>query len=139
MFYRCNHFGIWEIVDKSTYEKFGEQAWQFFNPAILISIDGVRDYFGKPVTVNNWRDGGQFQWRGLRPLSCDVGAAYGLHRFGGALDFDVKGLTAEEIRQEILKNKNHEKFKLITCLEGNVSWVHADVRNIQNRILIVYP
>lgn len=139
MFYKCRNFKIEELVDKSTYEKFGEQAWQFFNPSILVSVDGVRDYFGKPITVNNWKAGGPFEFRGLRPLTCQIGAPYGLHRFGGAVDYDVKGLSAEEVRQEILKNPNHEKFKLINCLEGNVSWVHMDVRNIAERIKIVYP
>ena len=139
MFYRPKHFQTWELVSPDVHEKFGDQAWMFFNPSILISLDGIRDYFGKPVTVNNWKQGGSFQWRGLRPRGCDVGAEYGMHRFGGAVDLDVKGLTAEEVRQEILKNKDHEKFRLINCLEGKVSWVHMDTRNILQRILIVYP
>ena len=137
--YKCEHFQIEELVDKATYDKFGEQAWMFFDPAILFSLDGVRDYFGKPVTVNNWKAGGPFQWRGLRPRSCDIGAEYSIHRFGGATDLDVKGLTAEEVRQEILKNKDHEKFRLINCMEADVLWLHMDTRNISDRIRIVHP
>lgn len=139
MFYIAKHFRIWELVDKLTYEKFGEQSWQFFNPAILIALDGIREYFGKPVTVNNWRDGGPFQWRGLRPRHCDVGAEFGQHRFGNAADSDIQGITAAEARQAILSNKNHPLLDEITCLEDEVSWLHMDCRNIQNRILLIKP
>lgn len=139
MYYVARHFRIEELVDRATFEKFGEQAWQFFNPALLFSLDGVRDYFGKPITVNNWKDGGPFQWRGLRSKACDIGAEYSIHGFGGAADYDVKSVPAEEVRQAIIKNKNYKLFRLINCLETDVPWVHMDTRNILGRIRIVHP
>lgn len=139
MFYKCQHFDITELVDKETFNKFGESAWMFFNPNVLMAIDGIRKFFNVSVTVNNWKSGGQFQWRGLRTLNCTDGGSYSQHRLGAAVDCDVKGKTAEEVRQVILKNKEHEYFKYINCIEDKVNWVHIDVRNINNRILIVQP
>ena len=50
------------------------------------------------------------------------------------IDFDVKNVPAEQVRNDIRKGK----FPLITCIEKGVNWVHADVRNV-NRLLEVNP
>lgn len=139
MFYKCQYFGIAELVDKETFNKFGENSWMFFNTNILIALDEIRKYFNTPVTVNNWKSGGSFQWRGLRTLNCTEGGSYSQHKLGAAIDCDVKGKTAEEVRQVILKNKDHESFKHINCIEAETSWLHFDTRNISDRIRIVHP
>lgn len=139
MYYKCRNFEIYELVDSVTYSKFGEEAWMFFNTNALKALDGIREYFGTPVTVNTWKNGGNFEFRGLRPISSTLGATYSQHRFGNAFDCDIKGKTAIEVRTEILNNKNNELFKYINCLEANVTWVHFDCRNITDRIRVVYP
>ncbi len=63
-----------------------------------------------------------------------VGAKYSQHRFGRAVDFDVKGISAETVRNDIRKGY----FSEITCIEADVNWVHIDVRNA-NRLLEVHP
>ena len=136
--YRCEFFSIEELVDGAVYDRFGNAAWMFFNPAALKSIDGIRKHFGKPVTINNWKRGGAFSQRGLRSNTA-VGAQFSQHKFGNAFDLDVLGMSAEEVRTEILANPDHEDFKLINCVEAGVNWVHLDCRNIDNRILIVRP
>lgn len=136
--YRCKHFDINELVDSKTFEKFGEGAWMFFDPRALISLDAIREFYGVPVTVNNWPYGGSLQYRGFRPRNCDVGAEYSQHRFGAAFDCDVKGVPASTVRKDILANKD-TRFRLINCIEDDVSWIHFDVRNIEDRIRIVYP
>ena len=138
MFYRPKFFHITELVDKPTFDRFGERAWMFFNPVFLRSLDRVRHHFGVPVTVNDWATGGQLSQRGLR-VHTSVGATYSQHRFGNAGDYNVEGMEAEEIRQEILKKPDHHDFELITCVEVGVSWVHHDCRNINNRILLITP
>jgi len=143
--YKCKYFKIYELIDRFTYEKFGEEAWMFLNPLALISIDGVREFFtikrGKdvPFTINNWQGGGKFQFRGLRPIFYTAGALYSQHRLGNGFDGDLKNISAEEARQEILANKDHELLKHITCIETNINWVHLDCRNISDRIRIVEP
>jgi len=137
--YTCNHFSIEELVDRFTFEKWGDNAWQFFNPQALKMLDGLREYFDKSVIVNNWKWGGNLQLRGLRPCYITEGAQYSLHRVGGAFDFNVKGIDAEEVRKEILDNKDHELLKYINCIEADVTWNHCDVRNCPDRIRIVHP
>lgn len=138
MFYKPKFFQIQELVDKVTFARFGERAWMFFNPVFLRSLDRVRHHFDAPVTVNNWRSGGPFSQRGLR-VTTNVGATYSQHRFGNAGDYDIEGYSAEEVRQEIINNKDHHNFELITCVEVDVKWVHHDCRNINNRILLIRP
>ncbi len=137
MLYKCKHFKIYELVDKHTFEKFGEDAWMFFNPLALMSLDGIREFFGVPVTVNNWKWGGGLQYRGLRPVYYTSGATYSQHRFGNSFDLDVKGVSAEDVRKVITANKDCLEFRHITCIEGSVSWLHFDCRNISDRIRII--
>jgi len=138
VYYKCKHFEIYELVDPVTFDKWGEQAWMFFRPEALLSLDKIREFYNKPVTINNWKWGGSFRYRGLRPNYVTTGAVWGQHRFGNAFDLDVKGLSAEQVRQDIIKNKD-TVFTEITCLEANVNWVHFDCRNVSNRIMLVYP
>ena len=138
MFYRPIFFKIEELVDKATFDQFGDRAFMFFNPVLLRSLDRVRDHFNAAVTVNNWANGGPFSQRGLR-VNTTVGALYSQHKFGNAADYDVEGYEAEEVRQEILSKPDQHDFELISCLEEGVNWVHQDCRNIANRILLIKP
>ncbi|OPL13595.1 MAG: hypothetical protein AVO39_10370 [delta proteobacterium MLS_D] len=138
MYYKCRHFNIKELVDKKTFARFGEDAWMFFNPMALRMLDALRDYFATTVTVNDWPFGGKNQYRGFRPPGCKIGAEFSQHKRGAAFDISVKGFTAETVREEILTHKD-TYFPQITCLEGEIPWVHFDCRNIPDRIRIVYP
>lgn len=112
-----------------------EQYWLILmDDRILITADEIREYYGVPVTINNWYWGGNFKNRGFREMNTSVGAKLSQHKFGRAFDFDVKNVPAEQVRNDIRKGK----FPLITCIEKDVSWVHADVRNV-NRLLEVNP
>lgn len=141
VFYKCEFFRIEELVDKKTFEKWGERSWMFLRPEALISLDNIRRYFERPVTVNDWLWGGQFHNRGFRPLYSTVGGDYSQHRLGNAFDLDVKGVSAEEARQTIIRLKDDPLFELIMCLETDVGWLHFDCRNIpdRQRILLVAP
>jgi hypothetical protein len=140
-YYQPAYFSLVELVDKITYVKFKETAWSFIDPYLLISLDNLRKYLGKPIYVNNWDSGGDFSFRGFRPKYTNVGAEYSQHRFGRGVDFDVKDMTAEEVRQVIIKNKDLDIFKHVTTLETNVAWCHLDIRPIPDsqRILLVKP
>ncbi len=137
--YLCKHFKIYELVDQQTFARFGLQAWMLLNPVALQALDGIRNYFDAPVIVNNYHSGGTFQFRGLRPKSCPVGAEYSQHRLGNAFDCDIAGISAEEARREILSNANDPRLYPINCIEADVNWLHFDCRNIPDRIRIVTP
>jgi hypothetical protein len=139
MYYKCIFFNPKELVDKRTFDQFGDKIWMFFNSDVLRSLDGIRSYFNKPVTVNNWHLGGEFSNRGLRPFYVFVGGDYSQHRFGNGFDCDVEGVPANIVRHEILTHKDDPHFKLITCLETDIVWVHFDCRNIPDRIRLVQP
>lgn len=139
MYYQCKHFTLPELVDKQTFSVLGEQAWMLFRQDFLITLDKVREYFGKAIVINNWQSGGNLSLCGFRPYDSHVGAKFSQHRFGNGGDLHIAGMDANEVRAEIIKNKDHEAFKLITCLEINITWVHMDARNIPDRIRLVKP
>ena len=144
-FYKCQHFRIYELVDPETHRRFGERAWMFFNPKALRMIDGIweffNDYRGQKtvVKINDWYWGGQYQWSGLRTLDCTIGGDLSQHRLANGFDCKIGGVPAEEARQVILANQDHKYLQYITCIEADVDWLHADSRNIRDRILLVYP
>jgi hypothetical protein len=132
------YFKAYELVDRLTYEKMGENALSLFTPEILEALDGVREYFDEPITVNNWFSGGKFQWRGYRtPEKAKMlGSPNSEHAKGNAFDFDIKGISAEEARRVIKLNQNDPLLRGIMRLEANVSWVHIDCKPVNNRIYL---
>jgi hypothetical protein len=140
-FYKCVHFQPEELVDKQTFERFKGNIWFLFRQDALISLDGIREYFDKPVIVNNWNCphiGKTFQYRGFRPHESPDWSQYSQH-CGNAFDLDVVGIPADEVRKIIIEKKDDPHFELITCLEINISWIHFDTRNTLDRILLVKP
>lgn len=141
-FYKCKATNFWpeELVDKQTFDRFKGDIWFLFNQRALIALDGIRNYFGKPVTVNNWdypHTGKTFQYRGYRPHESPDWSQYSQHCLGNGFDCDIEGIPADDVRKEIINNKDNVYFYLITCLEIDIPWVHFDCRNIENRILLV--
>lgn len=132
------HFFAYELVDRATYDRYGEKALDIFLPEALLALDDLRDYFGAPITVNNWDVGGEFQWRGWRSLkkAAELGSPNSRHAVGDAFDCDISGVTAEQARQEIIDHKDDPKLVRIMRLEGGVSWVHFDLKPVENRIYV---
>ena len=124
------YFKIEELVPKDTFEKYGDDCWKYFTDNSLRMLDGVREFFEKPVTVNNWLWGGNLQYRGYRPPDCPIGAPFSYHKSGRAFDFDVKGMSAEEVRRHILDNQDDLLLIWIERMEKDVSWVHVDTGSL---------
>jgi len=127
---KSTHFSLEELVDRDTFGTLGEKAWELLHPKAIIALDGIREFFGLPVTVNNWVFGGTMQYRGYRPAHCGIGAPQSYHRRGMAFDFDVKGLGAETVRERIVEAKDHPLLHLIQRMEAEVSWVHVDIGKV---------
>ncbi len=133
------YFKIEELVSRKVYKKYGEKSWEFIDPTLIKVIDLIREHFNAPVTINNWLWGGNLEQRGLR-TNCDeivkekteTGILYvSQHCLGRAVDFNVKGLSSQEVFNEIVKNK--EKFYLISRIENiknTPTWCHVDVSNV---------
>ena len=142
MLYIPKHFIVQELVDPVTYKELRQNALWVMDDRLVWTVDAMREYYKKPITINNWYSKGQFSQRGFRPISSGTGAYYSQHRYGRAVDLDVEGVPAEEVRQNIKQRyKTVNAFKYITTLEANVNWVHIDCRNVDTSkgIFIVYP
>lgn len=126
-----NYFGLAELVDREVVKRYGDSAWQFLDMDLLHSLLVVRKGIGKPITVNT----AALQQRGLRHNKSPMvegkkGIYLSAHCLGKAVDFDVKGMIADDVRSWILNNagKFRCKIRLEHYMKGKpISWVHLDV------------
>lgn len=130
--YSPKYFKWHELMPSKEYEPY----WLILmDERILRTLDAIRTHYNRPVTVNNWHSGGSFRNRGFRPMIGTVGAKYSQHRFGRAVDFDVHGISAEQVRNDIRSGL----FPDVTCIEKDVNWVHIDVRNVARLYEVPMP
>lgn len=54
MIYRPQYFDLEELVCPHVYYRFGQMAWQFFDPTALQLIDWLRKESRVPIYANNW-------------------------------------------------------------------------------------
>ena len=126
---KSKYFKIHELVDKITYDKYGEKAWKFLDSRAIEMLDKIKERFSNgTVTVNNYHWEGDRQWSGLRTPRSKYFSQYSQHTFGRAFDCVFSDYGAEEVRKYILDNK--EEFPLVTRMEKDVSWLHFDVANV---------
>jgi len=143
--YKCIHFELYELVSKQVYDRYGETAWQFFDEKLLRTIDWIRETIGKPITINNWFWGGDFDERGLRcnldPIvkgKTNNNKIYlSAHVLARAVDFDVSAMTAHEVRKWLIENKSGLPFNI--RLEKDVNWVHLDTYDKGVKIYLFAP
>lgn len=130
------YFKIQELVSEAVYKKYGDKSWEFIDTRLIKVLDLLREHFGKPIIVNNWCFGGNLHQRGLRANQDEIvrnkkDYYISQHCLGKAIDFNVKGMTVEEVYNEILRNR--EKFYLISRIEdikATPTWIHIDVANV---------
>jgi hypothetical protein len=131
-YYCPQHFDVREFVPPETYKIHGDSSLMFIDERLLRTMDLIRDWFNRPVVINNWNTGGHLQYRGYRPPECKEGAAESQHRFGRACDFDVEGLSAEAARKILLDHQSDASFQFIRRIELGTSWVHIDLANVDS-------
>lgn len=130
-----DYFNIKELVDEATFKRHGENAWQFICPMLQETMLILRENIGKPITVNNWGNKGGFTQRGLRHNRSEmvkdkISIYLSAHMMGKGVDFNVKGMTASEVRAWIVANQDLFPYKI--RLERNfkgkeITWIHLDV------------
>lgn len=129
--YKCEHFIIEELVDPTTFEKRGEKAWELLDDRLLMTLDMLRNRYGK-MTVNNWKwtlNKPGREWSGLRTPQSPWYSTYSQHTYGKAADIIFANISAEEVRQDILREPDDIDFQYINSFEEGTSWLHIDVRN----------
>ena len=139
-YYEPKNFILQELVPPEIWE---EREWKsiwLLDQNMIKMVDGIREFFDKPITINNWKWEGQFTLRGFRPEGTKIGSKLSQHKFGRAADMDIKDYSAEQARQIIIENQKSPLLNWITVIEDNVSWLHADCRNINTeKIILVNP
>lgn len=122
------NFYLHELVDKTTYERFGDFSQRFLDKNTVRLLQFFRVRYGS-TTVNNWRQGGNFQYRGFRPPNCSVGGMFSQHKYGRGFDINCKQATPDEIREDILKNEYAFMLEGLTRIEDGAfapTWMHFD-------------
>lgn len=118
------------------------EIWRLMDWRIVWTQVEIRKYFGKPCVLNDYKWGGRNQYRGFRPfvdmvrddhyiterIVPEFSSFTSQHCFGRATDSKTIGITAEEIRDDIKNNPMAERYKYITAVELNTSWLHIDCR-----------
>lgn len=130
------HFIIKEFVPPEIWNSEGERSISYLDPNLLLSIEQIRNYFNKVIIVNNWYNGGSFKYRGFRPKDCIIGSKRSMHKKGKAIDFDVLGLTANEVREEIIKHR--ELFPYVSRMEAGVNWIHIDSKYTGRKDIVIF-
>lgn len=137
------HFDIQEFVPKAIYDLYGAKAQWFINPKVVAIAEFIREEFELPVTINNWHVGGKFQERGYRVPTTQTGARYSQHKFGNAIDINIKGIPSPELADWIIAEFPTLKGLGLSTIESpkdTPTWTHIDVRWTGiDELLVVNP
>ncbi len=131
-------FDLKELICLHVYERYIKQyawsefqIWSLFDIELLETLLFIRKELNRAITINDWHIGGRYDERGIRCNLCDLVAskevAYlSAHPFAEGLDFDVAGMTAEEVR--LWLEANADKLPYPIRVEDGKPWVHLDMR-----------
>lgn len=122
-------FHLTEFVPKDIHDQFGDKSIMFLDQRLPKLVQSIRDIVGKPITINDWFDGGTFTNRGYRVPDCKIGAKLSQHKFGRAADLEVDGISYEEFRNIIRFNFQFLNTLGLTTIEKDTpTWLHIDMR-----------
>lgn len=139
-----NNLWLHEYIPELLYKKFCEEKPHYLMNMIdprLIEVDQfLIDRFGSAY-INNWYNGGVYEWSGIRTPGSSYYKMFSEHTYGRASDKKFIHAEAEDVREDIIENYGMYKPLGLNCIEAGVSWVHSDLRYLHNsdELLIVYP
>jgi hypothetical protein len=122
---------LWDYFQNNPKYNNGKLAMRHINPKIIAFMEWTRTTFGKPITVNNWHlnlssTEQTFDGRCLRLPSDSAYKISSDHNYSMAIDFDVEGMEAEEVRQAYIYTYSSFFLALgATTLEKAQNWVHV--------------
>lgn len=140
MVYKCNYFGIKELVSPVVYNTWGEKAWMFFEESVLKDLDLIRETWKSEIIINNWGVGGQLKQCGLRSNMDEICKLKSLkkelylsgHTMGKAFDLHDKLGRNLRLYDHVLKLLKQGKLTSFKRLEDwnktytSGGWVHVD-------------
>lgn len=137
-----NYFSPEEFFSPKAFNKYKHLGSYFFlsrlDLRLIKTLLVVRVTIDSTMVINDWKWGGKYTQRGFRDTSTALTKDRALkndpwlsaHLTGMAVDFDVKGMTATEVRSWIKENKDllPYKIRLERKYKGKeISWSHLDV------------
>ncbi len=138
-------FNIKELVSQRIFNYQGNFALGLIRPSLIRGIHFLRQYFASSIYINTWAYQsaiGSFQQRCFRQMHITTGARYSRHKYGMAVDFNVRGKLSNEVYDEIIANENIFLAAGFTTIEDKSyarTWTHLDVRatNLTSQLLVV--
>jgi len=137
--YKCEYFKLEELFPPELMQLPDEYLWELMDENLLIVLDRLRMTIGKPITINNWKTGGQYKWSGYRTNSCKIGAPKSAHRKGQAVDLKIKGMTPSDILYFI--QSRYDEFPEIKRVENVIktpTWLHLDTVKTNLKTLKIF-
>ena len=136
------YFDKQELLSKHVYNSGG--GYELLHHDLQNLVVWIRETLNRPMFANNWAIGGQSSQRGYRTNDDPVCKAQkfvpgSAHFMGKALDFDVKGMTAEQVRKWLFDNQEEAPVRF--RVEKGVNWVHVDVmpHKASDKVYFFYP
>ena len=141
------YFDIKEVVSRQVYNRYGELAWQFFDPRLLAVVVWLRKGLGVALVCNNWANGGKLDERGFRANADPIVANKtrnkqlycSAHTRGMGIDLSSGKMSAPSIRKWIREHIGDCPHPI--RLENDLSaptWVHIDVCNLTDEKLVEF-
>lgn len=141
--YKCNHFGLHELVPPDIYHQRGERGWSFLNLNMLILADKIRDTYG-PTFINTYalppsiqKIYGVRKESGLRVPHQKTYTRDSDHSRANAWDMIFQDIDSSEIRKDIIEGKIVFDIPVvIECtIHGNeIGWLHIATGNYLDRV-----
>jgi hypothetical protein len=154
--YQPKSFAWYELIDEHLYTKltndYGkkkskEVMSRMFDPRLLWTLDKLRDRFGTTY-INTWHS--MFRqvtdkprnWAGFRPHDGPY-AELSQHRFGRAADPIWNTISAQEVREIIIQERDNPDWQYITEIEMTlfgkpISWFHFAVANNPGELKLLH-
>jgi hypothetical protein len=138
--YKCEYFAIQELVSPVVYNKWGQQAWMFFDEDVLRELDLIRENLGAPIIINNWHNKGSLKQCGLRSNLDEIPKTKTLknnlylsfHTMGKAFDLHNgfgNHRKLYDVCYELIKKGKLKKFNRLENFNNTLCWVHIDCAN----------
>lgn len=136
--YKCQHFGIKELVSPIVYDKWKEQAWMFFDENVLQDLDTIRETYGSPIIINNWATG--LKQCGLRSNMDEMVKSkktlyLSAHCLAKGFDLHCKYGHNNKLWQHcynLIKSKKLKSFKRLEDIKNTNGWTHVDAFQSDN-------
>jgi len=135
--YKCKYFKIEELVSPELYNSLGEQkCWELLPEIVKQQLDAIRDefyiYSSMGIIINNWANGGQYKYSGVRPVDCNIGAANSFHKKWIAFDLKASQIQNTDKLQEFMRIMA-KSFNIarVEKFEHTPSWVHIEIATDQ--------